>query len=184
MPVFKYSRLGGVQQVPTDEEIAARAKKDDAKDAHEEIDLPHPPGYKVVEPLKRAQRLSEDSSAAFRALFRDMFKQGVPWCKKYIAKIEDMEELSQVRAKEQEHPKYDGGRAGIFSAIMEREEELRPKPEAEGEPEAEEEPEEEAEEEEEKPEAEPETFACPDCDFRAGSPEGLDAHVEANHAEI
>jgi len=106
-------------------------------------------------------------SSAFTALAAGLSKQSVAWGQKFIAKLNSQDEIERLRAIEMNHPKHEGGRKGIIGALDARSADLDPTTFKE--PEAKEET--------------AESFDCPEpeCEFTAGSEEGLEAHVVAVH---
>lgn len=170
MGIFKVKRGPGgarrIEQVATHEEITNRGDMKTMDEAVEdallaELDLQKPLEEEVPQEKKRATPL-EEPSPALSVLLEKINKQGIAWAKKYIEKLETVEDIELVRDKETAHPKYPGGRVGIIDALNAQKEKL------EG----------EAAEEAEKNKP---PHDCPECNFRAGSPEGLEAHIKSTH---
>jgi hypothetical protein len=113
-----------------------------------------------------------EASAAYRALAEGLYKRPAAWTEQWIRKITNPEELKRIRLMEEAHPKYKNGRRNLLALIDDREVEVAPPA-----------PPPPAEELDEKP---PETVEspCPHCDFKAGSEEGLKAHLEVYHPDI
>lgn len=116
-----------------------------------------------VEPLKTD---AYAGSPAYMALLNGLSKQSVAWAKKFIAKLDSREEIARLKPVEQNHPKHGGGRKGVLAALVARDIELDPMaraPVTKAAPTTE------------------EGLGCDQCDFKAGSQEGLEAHITAVH---
>ena len=99
-----------MDQVATDEELRLQRGESlvDAIEAE--------PVAKVL-PL-RPPPSPHAGSAAYRALSSDLHKQSVQWAKKFIAKLDKVEEVDRIRVVEETHPKYNGGREGVLNALV------------------------------------------------------------------
>jgi hypothetical protein len=165
--LFRVERRGGsrvMSQVATPEEQAKKLVADGDSDtletALEEVGIakaaPSPP--KEAMPMQ-----PEDASPAFKALQTGLYKQSIAWAQKFIGKLKTVKEIEEIVKIEKLHPKYEGGRVTIMKALKEQEITLDPYTVVS----------------EEK--AQEEDLFCSHCDFRAGSPDGLAAHIAANH---
>jgi hypothetical protein len=159
-----------VVQVNTGEE-GALAHNKALREAHERLEA-----EKRRKPVDRKdpglnRPINWDPCPAYVALATELHKRPAAWAEKFVRKLENTQEVDRIRLIEESNPKYNGGRSKIFEMLDERMAELDPAtpppPPEEREPEP------------------PETTEspCPHCDFKAGSAEGLAAHLESNHAD-
>ncbi len=169
MGIFKVTRGAGggreMTQIATPEELEktgrAPATFDAEDDLLEELGLQKPIGREKKE-LKKGTIIPDNPSSAYNALLQGVSKHSVAWAKKLIEKLPTIEEVEAIRVKEKNHPKFGGGRVGVLNALEAREQELMPSGVR-------------------KDEDGNLTFDCPDCDFTAGSQDGLNAHLAAAH---
>jgi hypothetical protein len=175
--IFKVQRGPGggrrINQVATHEEIANRDEEQGLSEAVEDAILAELDLHRTIEAEpgeKKRQVPLEEPTAALSVLLEKINKQSIAWAKKYIDKLDTVDEVERVRDKESTHPKYPGGRVGIIDALNARKEALIAGVE-EG----------DSDEEAETVDRNAPPFDCPECNFRAGSREGLDAHIETTH---
>lgn len=116
--------------------------------------------------LERPGKSAHVGSSAYRALANGLHKQSVKWALKFIEKLDDIEDLEKVRKIETSHPKHETGRITIIKAIDTRRDELEEKNFTDP---------------KDKRPPEDKEFPCEHCEFKAGSEEGLTAHVDAVH---
>jgi len=165
--IFKVERRGGsrvMTQTATHEEKAARmvndGKVETLEEALEDVGI----AKAAPAPPKEAMpKQPMDASPAFKALQTGLYKQSIAWAQKFITKLKTVEEVEEIVKIEKLHPKYEGGRVTIMKSLKEQEITLNPY--AVVDPKAE----------------EKEDLSCPHCDFKAGSADGLAAHISANH---
>jgi len=120
--------------------------------------------------IDRPARTPHAGSPAYKALATGISKQSAEWAKRFIKKLTDPEEVKLIRILEINHPKHIGGRKTIIAALDVQDAEIAPKDfKAPMAPKP------------KKQEPEVDELACPQCEFKAGSVEGLEAHVTAIH---
>jgi len=126
------------------------------------------PSQTEREPVDRDELPATDAfagSPAYNALAVGLPKQSIAWAYKYIEKLTSQEEIKRLLVIEKNHPKHVGGRKGIVQALEAKAADLDPT--AFNAPETAEES--------------GSDFSCSECEFKGGSVEGLEAHVNAVH---
>ena len=103
-------------QVATEDELALR------KPARPAAATPAP-----QEPAAPPVAAETTGSPPLLVLMEHLHQKGVGWAVPYVDELPSVAEVSQVRRKEVEHPKFPGGRMGVLTALDAREADLAPK---------------------------------------------------------
>lgn len=175
MALFKVTRGKGgsrtISQLNTGEEgqLAHNKTLREAEERARERAKKNPLEHKDT-PMSRPPTWTPCS--AYRALAEGMHKHPVSWAEKFVKKLETVDEVDRIRLMETSHPKYEGGRLRMMGILDDRRAELDPTIALN------------VVTEEEINLPENVESPCTLCSFVAGSPEGLQAHMEATHTEL
>ena len=175
--------LKDVRQVPTledaadtdrgnlDAEIDAKLDADLARELERDLEADTAPDLKVADGGADDDDPPADDAA--NEIMVGIYEQNVAWIKQRVTKIQTQAGIKAVRTMEQFHPEYKDndppGRKGVLNALQERSGEIT-----------------EGQTVSDGLERAPAStrLPCSECEFTAGSQDGLDAHMATKHSDV